>query len=98
MDKETAIAVWTQLERLEFHQDPDEEDTEDQGWDLPAFSVRLDARITNDWAEARDYRVRVVATDQGESPLGPEWYRDVLDQASQAGVEVSIQNNGIELS
>lgn len=98
MDKEAAIAVWTQLERLEFREDPPEEDPDHGGWDLPAFSVRLDARITNDWDEARDYRVRVVANDQGGAQLGPEWYRDVLEQASEAGVDVAIQNNGIELS
>lgn len=98
MDKEKAIALWTQIERMELHEDADdEEDPNHPGWDRPAFAVRLDAQITTDWDEPRDYRVRVTPNHQVGYPLGVEWYADVVAQASEAQVDVSIQNNGIEL-
>lgn len=101
MTKETAIALFAHLESATFPMEnmgapedqwADENTPPTDDW--PTYDVRFDARITRD--EEREYRLRVVVGTL--VPSAADAVAAVMERAKDAGVEVVIQNSGIELS
>lgn len=86
MDLSEALVVFKLLEAERF--------TEEEG-DPPKYDVRLDASTTRGMDGGdRSFRIRVTATDY---LLDRDGWLYVLEVAGEHGLEVDVQNSGMEL-
>jgi hypothetical protein len=101
MERDKAIALFTQLHALALKTEGDPESdyiVDRQDYEEPSFDVRLDAGSqdrSDDYRTERTWRVRVSQTKAGYG--SPDELIKVVEVAQQAEVSVIVQNNGLEL-
>jgi hypothetical protein len=88
MDLRTAVSVFQELESERYGDDAE--------WQPPTFDVRLDA-VTVRSDDSRGYRIRVTHGASTGGGVSQDDWRYVLDLAQRHGLEVDIQNAGMEL-
>jgi hypothetical protein len=86
MDLDTALDVFREIESLRWKDLDRMLDPGDDDWNPPIYSVRLDAD------EDRVY-VRMAVGSTGDE----DDFRFILDLAKQHDLNVSLDNNGINL-
>ena len=91
MDLQTALEAFRDLE----HYTRVEKTEDGEDWEVPVFSVRLDAGVDRD--EDRTIRIR-VSPGVSWAFDGREDWGSLLDLAKQYKLDVEVQNNALELS
>jgi hypothetical protein len=93
MDLDTALDVFREIESLRWKDLDRMLDPGDDDWNPPIYSVRLDADEDRD--DGRTFRiyVRMAVGSTGDE----DDFRFILDLAKQHDLNVSLDNNGINL-
>lgn len=99
-DREKAIALFTSIESWSVPQEWEDPETETlERWAEPVFDVRLDAASREDSAgnAVRDWRIRLTMS-AARLETRSEWMIKAMNAAKDLGVDVRLENAGIELS
>lgn len=92
MDRRTAITVFSALEEARYEYTPPEGETSEH----PHLNVRLDAMTTRD--DEREYRLFVRIDDGSPKGASEDMLRFICEQAKEHGLDVTIENGGVELT